>query len=93
MGWPDSYQRCTKRDEKGTLIGKLRKLFWLTCVLFVSQLFFWLFPPGPTGSLDDLIFWCVVYLDAGFRSLNECFQGPTEVLVARRWKDSSRKMV
>ncbi|KII83375.1 hypothetical protein PLICRDRAFT_119436 [Plicaturopsis crispa FD-325 SS-3] len=21
------------------------------------QLFFWFFPPGPTGSLDDLIFW------------------------------------
>ncbi|KAG2038256.1 Alpha/Beta hydrolase protein [Suillus americanus] len=24
------------------------------------QLFFWFFPPGPQGSLDDLIFWCVV---------------------------------
>ena len=24
-----------------------------------SQLFFWLFPPGPEGSLDDLIFWYV----------------------------------
>ena len=23
------------------------------------QLFFWFFPPGPQGSLDDLIFWCV----------------------------------
>jgi carboxypeptidase D len=21
------------------------------------QLFFWFFPPGPEGSLDDLIFW------------------------------------
>jgi carboxypeptidase D len=21
------------------------------------QLFFWFFPPGPQGSLDDLIFW------------------------------------
>ena len=24
------------------------------------QLFFWFFPPGPDGSLDDLIFWCVM---------------------------------
>lgn len=24
------------------------------------KLFFWLFPPGPEGSLDDLIFWCVL---------------------------------
>jgi len=23
------------------------------------ELFFWFFPPGPEGSLDDLIFWCV----------------------------------
>jgi carboxypeptidase D len=28
-----------------------------------QQLFFWFFPPGPEGSLDDLIFWYVVYLD------------------------------
>jgi carboxypeptidase D len=25
--------------------------------LLISQLFFWFFPPGPTGSLDDFIFW------------------------------------
>jgi hypothetical protein len=25
-----------------------------------SQLFFWFFPPGPEGSLDDLIFWYAV---------------------------------
>jgi len=24
-----------------------------------QQLFFWFFPPGPDGSLEDLIFWCV----------------------------------
>ena len=24
----------------------------------MHQLFFWFFPPGPEGSLDDLIFWC-----------------------------------
>jgi len=29
-------------------------------VLLVLQLFFWFFPPGPEGSLDDLIFWYVV---------------------------------
>ena len=33
--------------------------------LLVPQLFFWLFPPGPEGSLDDLIFWYAVCLDAG----------------------------
>ena len=31
------------------------------------QLFFWFFPPGPEGSLDDLIFWYVVNLDDGFQ--------------------------
>jgi carboxypeptidase D len=31
--------------------------------LLIPQLFFWLFPPGPEGSLDDLIFWYAVYLD------------------------------
>jgi carboxypeptidase D len=25
--------------------------------VLISQLFFWFFPPGPTGSLDDFIFW------------------------------------
>ena len=34
--------------------------------LLISQLFFWLFPPGPTGSPDDFIFWYVVYHDVGF---------------------------
>lgn len=75
------------------LLGNSAGYFGSLAVLYVSQLFFWLFPPGPTGSLDDLIFWYVVYLDVGFRSLNECFQGLTEVLVARRWKVSSKKMV
>jgi len=28
----------------------------------IPQLFFWFFPPGPEGSLDDLIFWYAVYL-------------------------------
>jgi carboxypeptidase D len=31
--------------------------------LLIPQLFFWFFPPGPEGSLDDLIFWYAVYLD------------------------------
>ena len=34
--------------------------------LLISQFFFWLFPPGPTGSLDDFAVWYVVYLDVGF---------------------------
>lgn len=28
----------------------------------IKQLFFWLFPPGPQGSLNDLIFWCAFQL-------------------------------
>jgi carboxypeptidase D len=32
--------------------------------LLILQLFFWFFPPGPEGSLDDLIFWYAVYLDS-----------------------------
>jgi hypothetical protein len=28
----------------------------------ITQLFFWFFPPGPHGSLDDLIFWCGLFL-------------------------------
>jgi carboxypeptidase D len=33
----------------------------LTLVLPIFQLFFWFFPPGPEGSLDDLIFWYDVF--------------------------------
>lgn len=29
-------------------------------VSILSQLYFWLFPPGPGGSFDDLIFWFVL---------------------------------
>ncbi|KAI0301888.1 Alpha/Beta hydrolase protein [Multifurca ochricompacta] len=36
-------------------LGRLLKR--ATFVLLISQLFFWFFPPGPEGSLDDLIFW------------------------------------
>lgn len=62
MGWPDAYQRCAKRDEKGTAIQNRntpQTNFGLTVisVLLTIQLYFWLFPPGPEGSLDDLIFW------------------------------------
>jgi carboxypeptidase D len=32
--------------------------------LLIPQLFFWFFPPGPEGSLDDLIFWYAVYFDS-----------------------------
>jgi hypothetical protein len=34
--------------------------------LLVIQLFFWFFPPGPEGSLDDLILWYIVNLYDGF---------------------------
>ena len=33
----------------------------LNSVLLIFQLFFWFFPPGPEGSLDDLIFWYDVF--------------------------------
>ena len=33
-------------------------------VLLIPQLFFWFFPPGPEGSLNDLIFWYAAYLDS-----------------------------
>jgi carboxypeptidase D len=34
--------------------------------LFIFQLFFWFFPPGPEGSLDDLTFWYAVYIDVWY---------------------------
>ncbi|KAF7301018.1 Carboxypeptidase [Mycena indigotica] len=40
------------------------------------KLFFWFFPPGPEGSLDDLIF---------------CVTGPMAVRGAARWRVSCRK--
>ena len=60
--------------------------------LFVLQLFFWFFPPGPEGSLDDLIFWYVVNFDDSFArvvlrvqpGILTYLQGLTEVLAARR---------
>jgi serine carboxypeptidase len=61
MVGPDSYQRCAKRNKKGS--------YWETSpgdfsfALLIPQLFFWFFPSGPEGSLDDLIFWYVVYRD------------------------------
>jgi hypothetical protein len=63
MVGPDSYQQCGKRDKKGVVINW--KLFTDDGFdLLVPQLFFWFFPPGPEGSLDDLIFWYAVYLDS-----------------------------
>lgn len=58
MVGPDAYQQCGKRDEKGveTLTDDI-------FALLILQLFFWFFPPGPEGSLDDLIFWYAIYLD------------------------------
>jgi hypothetical protein len=59
MVGPDSYQRCGKRDKKGVVIGNFYRQ---RLPLLIPQLFFWFFPPGPEGSLDDLIFWYAVYL-------------------------------
>ena len=66
MVGPDSYQRCGKRDKKGAVIvietfsyGRFK-----FALLIIPQLFFWFFPPGPEGSLDDLIFWYAVFLDS-----------------------------
>ena len=39
----------------------------------ISQLFFWFFPPGPEGSLDDLIFWYAVeYLVLNYGTKLNC---------------------
>jgi carboxypeptidase D len=53
--------------------GETRQVYiWVSRlggVLIASvQLFFWFFPPGPEGSLDDLIFWTNggVYLPPSF---------------------------
>jgi len=42
----------------------LETLLTTASPLLIPQLFFWFFPPGPEGSLDDLIFWYAVYLDS-----------------------------
>ena len=60
MVGPDSYQQCGKRDKKGVVIRNFTDDGF---ALLIPQLFFWFFPPGPEGSLDDLIFWYVVYPD------------------------------
>jgi hypothetical protein len=61
MVGPDSYQQCDKRDKKGVVIGNFYRRGF---ALLSPQLFFWFFPPGPEGSLDDLIFWYAAYLDS-----------------------------
>ena len=54
-------QRRGERDARGAF------LFSPSCCHFCwaeaawVQLFFWFFPPGPEGSLDDLIFWYVAF--------------------------------
>jgi carboxypeptidase D len=54
-------------DETGKVkLFKLGNCDFGLVALLISQLFFWLFPPGPEGSPDDLIIWYAVYLDAGF---------------------------
>jgi hypothetical protein len=88
---PDSYQRCGKRDKKGVVI--LETFIDDGFALLIPQLFFWFFPPGPEGSLDDLIFWYAVSYDSclAVRSSTGRPQGQTEVLVARRWRVPSKK--
>jgi hypothetical protein len=48
--------RQTRRERCGYYVTDN-----LILVLLITQLFFWFFPPGPEGSIDDLIFWYVVY--------------------------------
>jgi carboxypeptidase D len=55
---------AANETRKVGLLGNITSNFGLA--LLIPQLFFWFFPPGPEGSLDDLIFWYAVYLDAGF---------------------------
>ena len=43
----------TRKVQLGNATDELRH----NRVLLIFQLFFWFFPPGPEGSLDDLIFW------------------------------------
>ena len=56
---------AANETRKVSLLGTFTDGF----ALLIPQLFFWFFPPGPEGSLDDLIFWYVVYLDL-------CLAGP-----------------
>ncbi len=37
-------------------------MFGLILSYALMQLFFWFFPPGPEGTLDDLIFWSILSL-------------------------------
>ena len=52
-----SAMRQTRRERCSYYVSGIFIL-----VLLTIQLFFWFFPPGPEGSLDDLIFWYAVYL-------------------------------
>jgi hypothetical protein len=64
-------------------------------ILLLSQLFFWFFPPGPEGSLDDLIFWYVAQclaLDFDWDEAKLRISGRTEDLVAHRWRAPSERM-
>ncbi len=64
-------------------------------ILLISQLFFWFFPPGPEGSLDDLIFWYVAQclaLDFYWDKAKLRISGRTEDLVAHRWRAPSKRM-
>ena len=80
------------RDSK---LGNDTDKLGLNFVLLIFQLFFWFFPPGPEGSLDDLIFWYDVFTTMRVCIdciLNDCLEGLTVVLVARRWKVSYKRM-
>jgi hypothetical protein len=57
------------------------------------QLFFWFFPPGPEGSLDDLIFWSVDK-DVGVAlNIDRPFSGRTGVRDAHLWRVSCKRTV
>ena len=58
------------------------------------QLFFWFFPPGPQGSLDDLVMWYVPFSLRLFVLYHSKLvdTGSTVVPGVRQWKVSSRRM-
>lgn len=54
-GAPNETRKVQSFKNRNTPQTKLRA--YSNLVLLTFQLYFWFFPPGPEGSLDDLIFW------------------------------------
>lgn len=56
MGWSHSHKQRYQREAQGTYLDSAHNDV-SDRLKHLLQLFFWFFPPGPEGSLDDLIFW------------------------------------